>query len=76
MGDKIGWIVCIACIVSNFIRAGIVLSFGTFIAEFRRLYQNPMAELGEIKFHFVQSQKKCRSFNNFKVIYEDSIDCY
>ena len=48
MGDKIGWLVCAACITSNFIRAGIVLSFGVFIAEFRQLYQSPMAELGEV----------------------------
>lgn len=47
MSEKNGWIVCIACVIHNFIISAIAYSFGVFIAEFQQLYQISMAELGK-----------------------------
>lgn len=55
MGDMIGWIVCAASSANIFIRGGIVFSFGAFIAEFKQLYQCPMAELGKDFRYFILS---------------------
>lgn len=45
-GDRFGWAVCIAGVFLNLFRNIPPYCFGVFIAEFKRIYDRPMVELG------------------------------
>ena len=64
--DRNGWIICVVSILINIVRSGITFTFGLYIAEFRRLYQSPMAELSkhfQTRF-FLKNKLKINNNNN------------
>ena len=45
-GDRFGWVVCVAGVFLNLFRTIPPYCFGVFIAEYKKIYDRPMVELG------------------------------